>query len=81
MVRKAAKQPQHLYFVAKINEVDVAYGASQDVGLEFRDSFDLNIKATVEKIPEKLNGITQVHHYVVWQSAQFCRQYCDRRSA
>ena len=43
MVRQAAKQPQHLYLVAKIEEVDVAYSASQDVGLEFRDSFDLNI--------------------------------------
>ena len=53
MVRKAIKPPQQLYLVAKIDEVDVAYSASQDVGLEFRDSFDLNIKATIEKVPDK----------------------------
>ncbi|WP_123906263.1 hypothetical protein [Sphingorhabdus sp. YGSMI21] len=54
---KAAKQTQHLYLVAKIDEVEVAYSASQNVGLEFRDSFHLNIKATIENIPENLNGI------------------------
>tara|TARA_R110000765_G_scaffold84872_1_gene163962 strand:+ start:359 stop:811 length:453 start_codon:yes stop_codon:yes gene_type:complete len=53
MVRKAKKPPEQLYLVAKIDGVDVAYSASQNVGLEFRDAFDLNIKATIEKIPDK----------------------------